>query len=90
MCLIQGSAKAINNRLPSKFVLMFDGWTEETEYFIAALALLLTETAPSHSKDLSVQVMLFLKPLLADGIQEMMAISHLQHISNTLSRYGRS
>ncbi len=88
LALFKVLQQAINDRLPSTFVLVFDGWTEGTELFIA-LSASLTETA-SNGKDLPVQVMLSMKPLLADGIQGMMAVDHLQHISNVLSRFDRS
>jgi hypothetical protein len=47
---------------------------------------------PGHNgkNNVPVQVMLSMKPLLADGIQGMTAADYLQHITNVLSTYGRS
>ncbi len=65
LALFKVLQQAINDRLPNKCVLIFDGWTEGTEHFIALLASF-TETA-STGKDLPVQVTLSMKPLLADS-----------------------
>jgi hypothetical protein len=89
LALFKVLQQTIKERLPSKFVVIFDGWTEGTEHFIAVSA---SFTEPGHNgkNDVPVQVMLSMKPLLADSIKGMTAADHLQHITNVLSTYGRS
>ena len=78
----------IKAELISKFVVVFDGWTEGTEHFIATSA---SNTAidSTTGKEVSVQVMLSMQPFLSDGFEGMTAADHLQHISPVLGMYGK-
>ena len=78
----------IKAELPSKFVVVFDGWTEGTEHFIAISASY-TVIDSTTGKEVPVQVMLSMQPLLSDGIEGMTAADHLQHISSVLGMYGK-
>ena len=78
----------IKAELPSKFVVVFDGWTEGTEHFIAISASY-TVVDSTTGKEVPVQVMLSMQPLLSDGIEGMTAADHLQHISTVLGLYGK-
>jgi hypothetical protein len=78
----------IKSELPSKFVVVFDGWTEGTEHFIAVSASY-TVIDLGTKKEEPVQVMLSMQPLLANGIEGMTAADHLQHISTVLESYGK-
>jgi hypothetical protein len=74
--------------LPSKFVVVFDGWSEGTEHYIAVSAAY-ARMDKTTGKEVPVQVMLSMRPLLADGINGMTAADHLQHITTTLNLCGK-
>ena len=75
--------------LPRKFVIVFDGWSDGTEYYIAVSAAF-GRIAKSTGKAVPEQVMLSMRPLLADGIEGMTAVDHEQHIEKALSLYDRT
>jgi hypothetical protein len=52
----------VKAKLPSKFVVVFDGWTEGTEHFIAISASY-TVIDSTTGKEVPVQVMLSMQPL---------------------------
>jgi hypothetical protein len=56
--------------LPEKFVLVLDGWTEGTEHYIGVSA---SYNRVQNGKDVAVQILLSMQPLLADGIEGMTA-----------------
>ncbi len=75
--------------LPSKFVVVFDGWSEGTEHYIAVSAAC-ARMDKTTGNEVPVQVKLSMRPLLADGINGMTAADHLQHITTTLNcLYGK-
>ncbi len=67
--------------LPSKFVVVFDGWSEGTEHYIAVSAAY-ARMDKTTGKEVPVQVMLSMRPLLADGINEMTACRSLAAYHN--------
>jgi hypothetical protein len=80
--------ETIQLELPSRFAIVFDGWTEGTQHFIGvAAAYLKPETT---GKEKPVQTMLSMKPLLANGIKGMRATDHIAHIERVLESYGKN
>ena len=84
----------ITLRLPDKFVIIFDGWTEGTDHYIGIWASYNTidngiKDEYGHGKEIPVQSLLSMKPLLADGVKGMTAQDHLTHISRILQLYGK-
>ena len=65
---------------------MFDGWSDGTEHYIAVSAAF-GRIEKGTNKSVPEQVMLSMRPLLADGIEEMTAVDHVQHIEKALSLY---
>ena len=78
----------VKAKLPSKFVVVFDGWTEGTERFIAISASY-TVINSTTGKEVPVQVMLSMQPFLSNGIKGMTAADHLQHIFTVFGMYGK-
>ena len=79
----------IKIRLPSKFAIIFDGWTEGTDHYIGIWASYNIVDASNDGKEVPVQTLLSIRPLLADGIEGMKAADHLLHISRVLAIYGK-
>ena len=79
--------ETLRKELPSKFVIVFDGWTEGTQHYIGVAASYMKTV---DGKETPCQTMLSMKPLLADGITGMRAIDHIEHLSNVLEGYGKS
>ncbi len=86
MSLVALLKKKIQEVLPEKFVLEFDGWTEGTEHYIGFSA---SYNRVQYGKDVAVQTLLSMQPLLADGIEGMMADDRITHISKVLQRYDK-
>jgi hypothetical protein len=78
---------AIRQELPSRFVIVFDGWTEGTHHYIGIAA---SYTKMIEGKEVPVQTMFSMKPLLVDGIQGMKATDHLEHLTKILLSYGKT
>lgn len=81
----------IKARLPNKFALIFDGWTEGTDHYIgiwASYNVILPQNEES-GKETTTQSLLSIRPLLADGIDGMTAKDHLCHIQKVLNVYGK-
>ncbi|KAI2506038.1 hypothetical protein MHU86_8359 [Fragilaria crotonensis] len=74
----------IKVRLPSKFAIIFDGWTEGTDHYIGIWASYNSVDNKNDGKEVPVQTLLSIRPLLADGIEGMTAADHLLHISRVL------
>ena len=74
--------------LPSKFVIAFDRWSERTEHYIGVSAAY-ARMDKITGKEVSVQVMLSMRPPLADGIKGMTAADLSQHMTTTLNSYGK-
>jgi hypothetical protein len=80
-------------RLPDKFILIFDGWTEGTDHYIGIWASYNTsvldksEVDHDSTKETPVQSLLSIRPLLVGGIQGMTAQDHLTHITHVLQLY---
>ena len=88
--LVEVVRETIKNKLStSKFVVMFDGWTEGTEHYIG-----LNVSYNVHYKESGKQVpthsLLSIRPLLAEEVVGMTATDHLRHISKVMSSYGRA
>jgi hypothetical protein len=73
----------------SKFVVMFDGWTEGTEHYIG-LNVSYNVHCKESGKQVPMQSLLSMRPLLAEEIVGMTATDHLRHISKVMSSYGRA
>ena len=85
-------------RLPDRFVVVFDGWTEGTDHYVgisASYNIMTKETRTVNgihhvdSKETTVQSLLSMRPLLVDGIQGMTANDHVRHITRVLAMYGK-
>jgi hypothetical protein len=80
----------IKARLPDKLVLIFDGWTEGTDHYIGIWASYnLVDSKDDSEKETTVQTLLSIRPLLADGIEGMTASDHLRHIKRVLELYDK-
>ena len=67
LALIDLVRETIKQKLPSKFVLMFDGWTEGTDHYIG-LSASYNVLCEESGKEIPCQSLLSMRPLLADGI----------------------
>ncbi len=73
----------------SKFVVMFDGWTEGTKHYIG-LNVSYNVHCKESGKKFPTQSLLSMRPLLAEEIVGMTATDHLRHISKVMSSCGRA
>jgi hypothetical protein len=80
--------ETIQAELPPKFIIVFDGWTEGTHHYIGIAAAYLK--VGTDGKEVPVQTILSMKPLLADGIKGMRATDHLDHVEKVLVSYGKT
>jgi hypothetical protein len=86
LALCQEMKESVKSKLPDKFALVFDGWTEGTEHFIG-----ITASYVSKGVDQVVtHTLLSMRPLLADDIVGMTASDHLHHLSKVLRQYGKT
>jgi hypothetical protein len=79
--------ETLRKDLPSRFVVVFNGWTEGTQHYIGVAALYMKFV---DGKEVPIQTMLSMQPLLANGIQGMRAVDHIEHLSKVLGSYGKS
>jgi hypothetical protein len=79
--------ETLRKELPSRFVVVFDGWTEGTHHYIGVAASYMKVV---DGKEVPIQTMLSMQPLLANGIQGMRAVDHIDHLSKVLGSYGKS
>jgi hypothetical protein len=77
----------LRNELPQKFVIVFDGWSEGTQHYIGVAAAYIKMV---DGKEVPMQTMLSMQPLLSHGIQGMRAKDHLEHLSRILELYGKT
>lgn len=84
MAVVKG---VIRHRLPDKFAIIFDGWTEGTDHYIGISASY--NMCDDGKNEKPVQTMLSIRPLLADGIEGMTAQDHILHINRVLASYGK-
>ena len=68
-------------------VVVFDGWTEGTQHYIGVAASYMKVV---DGKEVQIQTMLSMQPSLANGIQGMRAVDHIEHLSKVLGSYGKS
>ena len=80
----------IKHRLPAKFALIFDGWTEGTDHYIGVWASYNVTDASHDGKEHPVTTLLSIRPLLADGVEGMTAKDHLCHLTRVLEGYGKN
>ena len=80
----------IRRRLPDKFVLIFDGWTEGTDHYIGVWVSYNRIDGSHDGKEHAVQTLLSIRPLLADGIESLTAQDHICHINRILTLYGKN
>ena len=73
----------------SKFVVMFDGWTEGKEHYIG-LNISYNVPCKETGKQVPTHSLLSMCPLLAEEIVGMTATDHLRHISKVMSSSGRA
>jgi hypothetical protein len=73
--------ETIQKELPSRFAVVFDGWTEGTHHYIG---IAVSFTKVIDGKETACQTMLSMQPLLADGIKGMQAVDHIEHLSKVL------
>jgi hypothetical protein len=67
----------IKNQLPSKFVVIFNGWAEGSHHYIGISASY-TMAVPPEGKEITVNTLLAFQPLLVNGVQGMTAMDHLE------------
>ena len=79
--------ETLQKELPSRFAVVFDGWTEGTPHYIGIAASYIKEV---DGKETACQTMLSTQPLLADGIKGMRAADYIEHLSKVLLYYGKS
>ena len=79
--------ETLSKELPSTFVVVFDGWTEGTQHYIGVTASYMKVV---DGREVPVQTMLSMQPLLAGGVQGMRAVDHIEHLSKVLASYGKS
>ena len=77
----------IMKKLPDKFSIIFDGWSEGTVHYIGVSAAYVTEM---DSSEVVAHTLLSMRPLLADDIVGMTASDHLQHLSKMLETYEKT
>ena len=75
LSLLSVVKETIKPELPTKFSIVFDGWTEGTHHYIGIAAAYLR--FGDGGKEEAVQTMLSMKLLLVDGVQGMRAHDHL-------------
>ncbi len=81
--------------LPSKFVIMFDGWTEGSEHYIGLTASYVSEQLRDNNAGAETtagqvtQSLLSMRPLLAGEVEGMTANDHVIHLSKVLATYGK-
>ena len=83
LCVVKETIQA---ELPSKFTIVFDGWTEGSHHYIGIAAAYVK--VGDNGKECPVQTMLSMKPLLAEGIKGMRAQDHLDHMEKVLETFG--
>lgn len=78
----------LQKELPSRFALVFDGWTDGTHHFtgIAASYVKLVDGKETACRTMLVSM----KPLFANEIQGMRSADHNEHLSKVLLSYGKS
>ena len=79
--------ETLRNELPQKFVIVFDGWSEGTQHYVGVAAAYIKTI---DGKEVPMQTMLSMQPLLSHGIQGMRAKDHLEHLSRILELYGKT
>jgi hypothetical protein len=77
--------KDLRKMLPDKFVLVFDGWTEGTDHYIAVNA---SYIVPGTNK--ATETLLAIRPLLAAGVITMSADDHATQLTQVLADYGKT
>jgi hypothetical protein len=77
----------LRKELPSRFAVVFDGWSEGTQHYIGVAASYIKKV---DDTEVSVQTMLSMRPLLADGVKGMRAVDHIDHLTRVLESYGKN
>jgi hypothetical protein len=73
--------------LPCKFAIIFNGWTEGTDHCVGIWA---SYNTVDDAKDVPLQLLLSICPLLADGVEGITAVHHLLHsLMPVLAIYGK-
>ena len=81
----------IRSKLPNKFAIVFDGWTEGTTHYIGISACYSLLGAAVTGDDVVHHTLLLMRPLLITGEESgMTAHDHLLHLSQVLQSYGKS
>ena len=82
--------------LPSKFVIMFDGWTEGSERDIGLTVSYVSEPLRDNNAGAEItagqvtQSLLSMPPPpLVDEVEKMTANDHVIHLSKVLAMYGK-
>jgi hypothetical protein len=87
LALCKEMQTSIKHRLPDKFSIIFDGWTEGTIHYIGVSAAYVNIV---EGVEVVTQTVLSMRPLLKDDIKGMTAQDHLHHLSIILGTYGKS
>jgi hypothetical protein len=78
---------SIKHKLPDKFSIVFDSWSEVSVHYIGVSASYITMM---EKMEVVSQTVLSMRPLLADNIKGMTAQDHLHHLSKMLNTYGKT
>ena len=87
LLLYKEMQESIRHKLPDKFALIFDGWTEGNVRYIGVSVSFVTIV---NSNEVVVRSLLSMRPLLTGEINGMTATDHLHHLSKVLQTYGKS
>ncbi len=88
LSLLDVLKETLRRELPSsRFVEVFDGWTKGTHHYIGDAASYMKVV---DGKEVPIQTMLSMQPLLANGTQGMRAVDYIEHLSKVLGSYRKS
>jgi hypothetical protein len=84
LSLLDVLKETLRRELPSRFVVVFYGWTEGTQHYIGDAASYMKVV---NGKEVPIQTMLSMQPLLANGTQGMRDVDYIEHMSKVLGSY---
>ena len=87
LALCKEMQTSIKHKLPDKFSIVFDGWSEGSVHYIGVSASYITIV---ENMEVVSQTVLSMRPLLVDDIKGMTAQDHLHHLSKMLNIYGKT
>jgi len=91
--------ESVKCKLPNKFAIVFDGWSEGTTHYIGVSASYVTSmtqhgmvatTSSGEEQQVVCHTLLSMRPLLTGEVMGMTAQDHLHHLSLVLQSYGKT